>query len=292
MQASQSIMIASRRLTPHNRRLMSDGSTTNVDVCRVHGTTSTNEPDVVAVEEPLEIRLAWSDSAGPREKVISVTMRTPGHDYDLAAGFLFTEAIVATGEAIESIRHWGGPNVVRVELRPGHTFHPTTIERHSYTTSSCGLCGKTSIDAVRIARPAPLAKRDPVAASLVHTLPALLQSAQAGFLSTGGLHGAAVIDRQGRLLTMREDVGRHNATDKAIGAQFRMGSTPLSDALLMVSSRASFELVQKALVAGIPILAAVGAPTSLAIELARDAGMTLLAFVRDQRFNVYSGSVL
>ena len=270
---------------------MSRPSVTSVDVLRVRGLDFTNEPDPVAVEEPLEIRLAWTDASGPREKVISVTMRTPGEDYDLAAGFLFTEGDVRSSESVESIRHWGGPNVVRVALREGCTFDASTIERHFYTTSSCGVCGKSSIEAVRIARPAALASRPPLSASLVHRLPALLQSTQEGFRSTGGLHGAAIIDRQGRLLTLREDVGRHNATDKAIGASFRTGATPLADAILMVSSRASFELVQKALVAGIPALAAIGAPTSLAIELARDAGMTLVAFVRDQRFNVYAGNI-
>lgn len=264
---------------------------TRIDVVRVRSSEVTTETDFVAVEEPLEIRLAWADPSGPREKAISVTMRTPGYDYDLAAGFLFTEGIVRSHDAVESIRHWGGPNVVRVALREGCTFDRSTIDRHFYTSSSCGVCGKSSIEAVRIARPAELATRPPLKASLVHQLPSLLQSSQEGFRSTGGLHGAAIIDREGRLLTLREDVGRHNATDKAIGASFRAGATPLSDAVLMVSSRASFELVQKALIAGIPVLAAIGAPSSLAIDLAREAGMTLLAFVRDQRFNVYAGSV-
>lgn len=278
-------------MTPHNRLLMSDESITTVEVSRVTGNASRSEADVVAVEEPLEIRLAWSAADGPREKVVSVTMRTPGHDFDLAAGFLFTEGVIATSGAIESIRQWGGPNVVRVLLRAGFTFDTSSIERHFYTTSSCGVCGKASIDAVRVAHPVPLAERPPLPIDLVHRLPALLESAQRDFRSTGGLHGAAIIDREGLVLTLREDVGRHNATDKAIGAQFRKGATPLSDAILMVSSRASFELVQKAVVAGIPVLAAVGAPTSLAIELARETGLTLLAFVREKRFNVYAGSV-
>lgn len=270
---------------------MSDHSVISVGVSRVRGLAVSDSADSVAVEEPLEIRLAWTDDSGPREKVISVTMRTPGDDQDLAAGFLFTEGILQSGHAIESIRQWGGPNVVRVSLRPGSRFDPRSIERHFYTTSSCGVCGKASIDAVRISQPAALAERPPLNAGLVHRLPALLQSEQEGFRTTGGLHGAALIDRHGNLLTLREDVGRHNAADKVIGAKVRAGHAPLSDMVLMLSSRASFELVQKALVAGIPVVAAVGAPTSLAIELARESGMTLLAFVRDQRFNVYAGSV-
>jgi FdhD protein len=263
----------------------------SVDVTRVTRKTSTRDTDVLAVEEPLEIRVAWQAEDEPREKNIAVTMRTPGDDFDLACGFLFTEALIRSHEELDSIRHWGAPNIVRVALRPGVKLDLGKLDRHFYTTSSCGVCGKTSIDAVRVlshcARPA----HEPVDGELIHRLPALLGERQATFRATGGIHGAAIVDRHGTLVCLREDIGRHNAVDKVIGSLFREGATPLSDAILMVSSRASFELVQKALVAGIPLLASVGAPSSLAVELAREFGMTLVGFVRDDRFNVYAGEV-
>jgi FdhD protein len=257
-----------------------------VDVTRVaHGATTHNE-DVLAIEEPLEIRVAWED----REKNISVTMRTPGDDEDLAAGFLFTEGLIRSAEEIQSIRHWGSPNIVRVALSPGARIDTARLDRHFYTTSSCGVCGKTSIDAIRVVAQ-PLPPTPPIATEVVHQLPSVLEQNQSAFRATGGLHGAAICTATGDLLRIREDIGRHNAVDKVIGSLFRDGSTLLSGSVLIVSSRASFELVQKAIVAGIAVLAAVGAPSTLAVDLAREFGVTLLGFVRDQRFNVYSGSV-
>ena len=252
-----------------------------VAVTRVAQGSVIRSEDVLAVEEPLEIR------AG--EKNISVTMRTPGDDYDLAAGFLFTEGLIRSAQDIESIRHWGSPNVVRVELKV--PIDSSKLDRHFYTTSSCGVCGKSSIDAVRIVsggQPPPAVR---IPASLIHSLPDQLQHNQSAFRATGGLHGAAIFTSAGKLLQSREDIGRHNAVDKVIGSLFREGATPLSDHVLMVSSRASFELVQKAIVAGIPALASVGAPSTLAVQLAREFGLTLIGFVRDSRFNIYAGDV-
>jgi FdhD protein len=257
-----------------------------VGVTRVAQGAVTRSEDVLAVEEPLEIRVAWDD----REKNISVTMRTPGDDYDLAAGFLFTEGLIRSAAEIDSIRHWGSPNIVRVALSPGSLLDTARLDRHFYTTSSCGVCGKTSIDAIRTVSSAP-APSAPIGADVVHRLPAILEQNQSAFRATGGLHGAAVVTANGELLRIREDIGRHNAVDKVIGALFREGATPLTGTVLIVSSRASFELVQKAIVAGITVLAAVGAPSTLAVDLAREFGVTLLGFVRDGRFNVYSGEV-
>jgi FdhD protein len=260
-----------------------------VPVTRIAETRDAAE-DLVVIEEPLEISAAWTVDGEPREKTISVTMRTPGDDFDLAAGFLFTEGLVRSGSEIESIRHWGSPNRVRVALTPAAHIDTSKLERHFYTTSSCGVCGKTSIDAIRTAH-APLADQPPAPSAIIRILPRVLREAQLAFPATGGVHGAGLVDRRGELLRVREDIGRHNAVDKLIGAYVREQKLPPHDALLIVSSRASFELVQKAVVAGISTVAFVGAPSSLAIELAHELNVTLLAFVRDGRFNVYSGAV-
>lgn len=253
-----------------------------VPITRVDDGNSRQDDDRVVIEEPLEIR------AGDRP--LSVTMRTPGDDFDLATGFLRTEGVVKRAEEIESIRHWGSPNVVRVELVPGKAVDWARLQRNFYTSSSCGVCGKTSIDAVRmqIGRlpAAPAIEREVLLA-----LPAALRRAQPTFDETGGIHAAGIFTATGDLVVAREDVGRHNAVDKAIGALLRAsssGGTIGADAsILAVTSRVSFELVQKAGMAGIPVIVAVGAPTSLAIELARDLGVMLIAFVRDGRMNVY-----
>lgn len=261
-----------------------------VPVTRVDGTTASSGDDALAVEEPLEIRVAWQTDGEPREKTISVTMRTPGDDYDLAVGFLFTEGLIGSAGDIDSVRHWSSPNVVRVSLRAGARIDTAKLDRHFYTTSSCGVCGKTSIEALRVVS-RPLTPVDHFPRDLVHRLPVALQEQQSAFRATGGLHGAALFDRDATMVRLREDVGRHNAVDKVIGSLFLEGATPLHDSVLMVSSRASFEIVQKAIVAGIPMLAAVGAPSTLAVELARDFNLTLLGFVRDGRFNVYAGKI-
>ncbi|HEY0156514.1 MAG TPA: formate dehydrogenase accessory sulfurtransferase FdhD [Thermoanaerobaculia bacterium] len=264
--------------------------TTPVNVTRVTAGAREAGEDVVAVEEPLEIRAAWLSGAETREKNISVTMRTPGDDYDLAAGFLFTEGLVRGGE-IESVRHWGSPNQVRVALRPPARIDASKLERHFYTTSSCGVCGKTSIDALTTIS-TPLPPHPPLDAAVVRELPGRLLDAQAAFRATGGVHGAALFDRGGALLRLREDVGRHNAVDKVIGSYILEEAHPFAESILAVSSRGSFEIVQKAVMAGIPAVAFIGGPSSLAVELARRFNVTLLGFVRDERFNVYSGEVV
>jgi FdhD protein len=266
-------------------------------VCKVDRGRVSTQADVLAAEEPLEIRLGFGPAASRTHKSVSVTMRTPGNDFELAAGFLLTEGILQSSKQIEQIRHCGprapggSRNVVRVELHVEVYVEIDRLERHFYTTSSCGVCGKTSIEAVQVCRSHPSPKGEALFdPAVIHRAPPVLREAQAVFDQTGGLHAAALFDPEGRLLGLREDVGRHNAVDKLIGAQLLEGALPLTDRLLLVSGRASFELVQKAMMAGIPILAAVGAPSSLAVELARDRGMTLLGVVPDDRFNIYAGA--
>jgi FdhD protein len=252
-----------------------------VPVQRFEGDSSASFQDLLAVEEPLEIRLG--------DKTISITMRTPGHDAELAAGFLFTEGILEGPLQIVDIQH--AKNSIAVQLNPDVEVDFERLQRNFYTTSSCGVCGKASIEALRI-QGCPVLPRSSTGmeAALIYRLPEAQRNEQAVFQRTGGLHAAALFDLKGNLMLLREDVGRHNAVDKLIGAQMLAGRTPLFDTLLLVSGRASFELTQKALMAGIPILAAVGAPSSLAVETAQRFNMTLLGFVRDGRFNIYSGA--
>ena len=261
-----------------------------VPVQRVEGATSAPLQDLLAVEEPLEIRL--------QDRTVAITMRTPGHDFELAAGFLFTEGILRDASQVRDIR-WTrasknprqAGNSVTVEPAPGVEVDFERLERHFYTTSSCGVCGKASIEALQVQGCPVLARDTPrIASSVIYSLPDTLRGEQAVFERTGGLHAAALFDSTGKLLALCEDIGRHNAVDKVIGAEMLAGRTPLSDNLLLVSGRASFELVQKALMAGIPILAAVGAPSSLAVETAQRFNMTLIGFLRDRRFNIYSGA--
>ena len=224
-------------------------------------------------------------------------MRTPGADLELAAGFLFTEGIIDQPGQIEKIRHCGLSgknknlqNTVVVELASDVEVDLKRLERNFYTTSSCGVCGKSSIEALNTGvKPLDSGKGPQISSEVIHSLPATLQKDQLVFDQTGGLHASALFSTQGELEILREDVGRHNALDKVIGAKFLVGEVPLSEYVLLVSGRASFELVQKALMAGIPVLAAVGAPSSLAVELAAEYGITLLGFVRDGRFNIYTG---
>lgn len=264
---------------------------TNIN--RISATGTRSDVDRLAVEEPLEIRLGLPGTA--KHKAISITMRTPGNDFDLAAGFLFTEGILQNAKQIKNIRYCGLPakdknikNTLVAELAPGIELDLKRLERHFYTTSSCGVCGKSSIEALHTGVK-KLSDNFQINAKIIHDLPGTLRSAQAVFDRTGGLHASALFNADGKLDILREDVGRHNALDKVIGAKFMAGETPLSDKILLVSGRASFELVQKALMAGIPVLAAVGAPSSLAVELASEFGMTLIGFVRDGRFNIYNG---
>jgi FdhD protein len=266
---------------------MPDSRTVAVAVTRIAGETGTAGDDLLAIEEPLEIRIAWIHDGELREKVVAVTMRTPGDDFELAAGFLASERLLASKNDIESIRHWSSPNVVRIALRNGVALDLGRLERHFYTTSSCGVCGKTSIEAIAVDT-LPIEGALRVSTAVIHSLPAALEARQAAFRATGGIHAAAIFNAAGELLELREDVGRHNAVDKVLGAFFLGDPSPLREAVLMVSGRASFELVQKAAVAGVSVLAAVGAPSSLARDLAHDLGITLLGFVRNERFNVYS----
>lgn len=259
--------------------------------------------DVLAVEEPLEIRIGLP---GGKHRAISITMRTPGHDAELAAGFLFTEGVIQSPDQVKQIRHCGlkigkgnkvldrsaalNSNTIRVDLKDGVDVELNNLERNFYTTSSCGVCGKSSIEALATGVQPLTTDGFHISRELISSLPDKLRKSQTVFDQTGGLHASALFDRDGAIDIVREDVGRHNALDKVIGAKFLDGEIPLNEKMLLVSGRASFELVQKALMAGIPVLAAVGAPSSLAVELAAEYGMTLIGFVRDGRFNIYSGN--
>ncbi|WP_310394885.1 formate dehydrogenase accessory sulfurtransferase FdhD [Hymenobacter sp.] len=252
--------------------------------------------DQLAAEEPLEIRVGYEVDGQRRHRTLSVTMRTPGHDEELAAGFLLTEGLIHSRADVLGIipcpdvrKAEEAGNVTRAELAAHVKVDFGALERHFYTSSSCGVCGKTSIDAVRTAACPVLPAAGPrLAYEVVHQLPGRLRAAQAGFEQTGGQHAAALFTPAGELLLLREDVGRHNALDKLIGAALLADWLPLHQHVLLVSGRASFELVQKAAAAGIGILAAVGAPSSLAVQAAESFGMTVLGFVRHERYNVYS----
>ena len=270
----------------------------DVAVLRVRGDERSLGRDELAIEEPLEIRLGWTDGDGAHEKTISVTMRTPGEDLDLAVGFLLTEGVIERATQIASVKHCGPSlradgtgNVVRVSLVSAAGLDLGRLDRHFYTSSSCGVCGKTSLEAVRTVAPAALTVARPwVRPEVLHRLPDTLRAAQAVFARTGGLHASGLFTASGELLAVREDVGRHNALDKLIGARLRQSVLAVGETILLVSGRASFELVQKAWMAGLPVLAAVGAPSSLAVELGREAGMTIVGFLRDGRFTVYTGA--
>jgi FdhD protein len=241
--------------------------------------------DSLAAEEPLEIRIGGVP--------LTVTMRTPGHDLELAAGFLLTEGIIQSHDQIATMRaavpnNGVSNNVVEVELEETH-FEPGGLQRNFFSASSCGICGKASIDAIRRRDLAPLERGFRIDPELVCHFPQALRTEQAVFSRTGGLHAAALFDATGALLALREDVGRHNAVDKVIGWALMEGRLPLKSQVLMVSGRGGFEIVQKALAAGIPIVASVSAPSSLAVKLARELGLTLIGFLRGRRFVVYSG---
>ena len=275
----------------------SQASAERTTVQRVAGTALTRDTDVLAIEAPLEISLEHGPASQRQTQTLAVTMRTPGHDAELAAGFLLSEGIIAGPADIESLAHHADPrrpkergNVLRAALAPSVVLELDRLERHFYTTSSCGVCGKTSIDAVKATScPVPPPADAPrVPASLIHQLPQRQRAAQQVFEQTGGLHATALFSAAGELLSLREDVGRHNAFDKVVGAALLAGQLPLAQHIVLLSGRASFELVQKAALAGVAILAAVGAPSSLAVEAAEEFGLTLLGFVRNERFNIYT----
>lgn len=252
----------------------------------VRGAAQPEAPDELAVEEPVEIRV--------RNDPVSVTMRTPGDDFDLAAGFLFTEGILKSSADIGAIRYCSDEkhpdlrNVIDVTPATGVTLDLARARRNFTSNTSCGLCGKAAIeDILQIVK--PITARLRVKAGTITSLAGRLRDAQEVFARTGGLHAVGVFDQDGTLRVMREDVGRHNATDKAIGSVFLEGGLPLDRHILMVSGRASFEIVQKAAMAGIPVLCAVSAPSSLAVEFAETIGMTLIGFLRGESFNIYCG---
>jgi FdhD protein len=265
-------------------------------ITKVNASESVNSSDALAIEEPLEIRLEYGPNDGRQVRNISVTMRTPGHDEELASGFLFTEGIVKSAAEIANITHCfiacaeNQENIIQVSLDETTLPHLQNIERNFYTTSSCGVCGKGSINAIRTAVAFVQTGGDNcITTEVLYRLPEMLRKHQVVFDDTGGLHASALFTAKGDLLLVREDVGRHNALDKLVGAALKMYKLPLNQHILMLSGRASFELVQKAAMAGINIIAAVGAPSSLAVQLAEEFNITLIGFLRGQRFNIYSG---
>lgn len=265
-------------------------SKTKAQVWVVENSLVRSRPDQIATEEPLEIRLS------PKQTV-AVTMRTPGADFDLTAGFLYSEGVVSRREDIRQMSYCVAEdvdgeqryNIVNVALKEGLLPDLQPLERHFFTTSACGVCGKASIEALQIRGCPVIPTGMEVTAEVIYSLPDKLRSAQGIFTATGGLHAAALFDAQGQLLKLREDVGRHNALDKLVGSAMLALELPLNNHIVMVSGRSSFEILQKCLTAGVPIVCAVSAPSSLAVEVAREFGITLVGFLRGQRFNVYSG---
>jgi FdhD protein len=285
-------------------------STTPAALWVVEPSGTVHRSDAVVTEEPLEIRLraaalATGDGALPvfrrraqasADRTVAITMRTPGADLELAAGFLYGEGIARAPEDIADIRFCDDPdldavkrhNIVVVQLRDGVMPDLQGLERHFYTTSACGVCGKASLDSLRIQGPPAIAEGPSVEAAVLYSLPDKLRAHQSLFASTGGLHAAALFDVTGKLVEVREDVGRHNAVDKLVGWAYREGRLPLRERVVLVSGRSSFEILQKCLMAGVPIVCAVSAPSSLAVDLAKEFGITLVGFLRDHRFNIYS----
>ncbi|HYW12197.1 MAG TPA: formate dehydrogenase accessory sulfurtransferase FdhD [Longimicrobium sp.] len=280
---------------------MRPGATARRRIERIHlegaDAVRRTREDLLAVEEPLEIRMVRAGDAGrdadAAAQRVAVTMRTPGADFELAAGFLYGEGLIEGADAIARIRYCTDApqqyNTVSVHLAPGADWDPALLSRNFYTTSSCGVCGKASIEAVMGTPCARITGGPLVDAALLVSLPAKLREAQRVFERTGGLHGAAQFTADGAMVRVREDVGRHNALDKLVGAALLEGELPLAESIVLVSGRLSFELVQKAARAGVPVLAGVSAPSSLAVALAEQVGMTLAGFVRDPGFNVYAG---
>ncbi|HLP91190.1 MAG TPA: formate dehydrogenase accessory sulfurtransferase FdhD [Nostocaceae cyanobacterium] len=247
--------------------------------------------DQITIEEPLEIRLTSP------QQTVAVTMRTPGADFELAAGFLYSEGVITSKQDIQKISYCVDAkidgeqryNIINVELKPDLNPNLQPLERHFYISSACGVCGKANLEALRLRGCQIINANFQVKSEIIYNLPNQLRAAQNIFSSTGGLHAAAVFNKEGNLLKLQEDVGRHNALDKLIGAALLADELPLNESIIMVSGRSSFEILQKATVAGVPIVCAVSAPSSLAVSVARDFGITLIGFLRDQRFNIYSG---
>lgn len=249
---------------------------------------------MLAVEEPLEIKLAYGPKDQREQRSLAITMRTPGNDLELALGFLFTEGIIQSIDDVSHLDHCTDStgerteNAVRVEISPTVKLDWENFQRHFYTNSSCGICGRASIESLESICPNKITSDLQITSETIHSLGDKMREAQNVFEHTGGLHASALFDRDGTLLYMREDIGRHNALDKLIGTALFKGLLPLDQHLVMLSGRSCFELIQKSLMAGIPVAVAVGAPSSLAVQTAEEFGMTLMGFTRDNSFNIYS----
>jgi len=278
-----------------NTKLSTDKSVRQIEIFRVSGNSKSPFSDEVSVEEPLEIRVLYRDGNTAVNKNISVTMRTPGNDAELAAGFLFTEGIISSQNQIKNIENQqsqcttAAQNVIVVELKDHITPNLMNADRNFYTTSSCGVCGKGSIEAIRTVSIFKEHEREfcKIELHVLYQLSEKLRSFQNNFSATGGIHASGIFDMAGNLLALREDVGRHNALDKLIGYALSSNLLPLKNHILLLSGRASFELIQKAAMGGMTAVAAIGAPSSLAVDLAKEFDMTLLGFLRDNRFNIY-----
>jgi FdhD protein len=288
---------APRRVTPGCRLgRMKSPAHRDVQIDALRDAGNVHRADAIAVEEPLEIRLIKASRSrteqtdGGTGRPISITMRTPGHDSELALGFLYGEGLLREPRDVADVRPCGpSGNVIRVTVRADLPLELDRLDRNFYTTSSCGVCGKASIEAVTASCGLRRVSSDLVVSeSVLRSLPDVLRRAQAGFAETGGMHAVGLFTRQGELLASREDVGRHNAMDKLVGAALRAGELPWSQHIVLLSGRASFELIQKAMLAGAPVVAAIGAPSTLAVELAESAGITLVAFLRPGGCNVYT----
>ena len=271
---------------------MLENSVEYIKIRKVSANGFVDTEDLLAVEEPLEIQLSFGSAGNKTKKMISVTMRTPGNDHELAAGFLFTEGIITDKNQIIAIQsNILEPNKVTVTLSENAIPKLDSSDRNFYTTSSCGVCGKASIDAIKtVSVYQKQTDEMSISANILYGLQAELKKQQEVFQDTGGIHASALFDLTGHLLMLREDVGRHNALDKLIGASFLNADLPLKNVILLLSGRASFELIQKASMAGIRVIAAIGAPSSLALQLAKDFGITLVGFLNKERFNIYSGN--
>lgn len=282
----------SRTIEKTRKKSTKDSLVRHFSVKRIRSLESERITDTVAVEDPLEIRVLYWFKEAQIAEPLAVTMRTPGHDRELVTGLLFSEGILHNRAELMDLHALGASsnsNEILAELAPGVDLEGWRVARNGIVSSSCGVCGKRNREALSQQMP-PLPKDQfVISRELIGHLPALLQEHQTGFSETGGLHAAALIDGQGNVSAAFEDIGRHNALDKLIGFCVLNGQTPLTNQVIFMSSRSSFELIQKAAMAGAPILATVGGPSSLAIETAREHGITLLGFVRQDRFNIYSG---
>ena len=274
---------------------MAPSSVKSVQIKKISTESSKDKLDLLAVEEPLEIRLAFGPSKNRVQKSLAVTMRTPGNDFELVYGFLYSEGIIKNKADVVSMKYCFDKdklqeqeNIIRVELHPELKFDPKQLERHFYTNSSCGVCGKSSIESIASQCNLETDENTRIDGTILYSLPDKLRASQHIFEHTGGIHACGLFDNEGNLLLMREDIGRHNAMDKLIGAAFYNEILPLKNKLILLSGRCSFELVQKALTAGTPVMVSVGAPSSLAVDLAEDYNMSLVGFLKTKSYNIYT----